>query len=446
MSTTVLLLAAPLAWSAAVALLRRLAARGQVLRDTAEKVLLGLLLLPFVAGLAIHYMPVPVPALAALPLPALGGDDGGTSTTAVAALPHVDVWRYIPKAVLAVWAAGAAVAMGRHHQTIVRVARIAHKAQPVEDGVRTTPVSVPAFAWHGAIVVPVQLRDTLPPAQLRLIVAHEKAHVRRNDPLWFLLFGLIDAALWFDPFVTAQTRACRLAAELACDDAAVAGGDRKAYALALLAALKLPHAGAEVVPAMSGKDSYGLRLDRIMTRRPAPKAVAWLCVAVALAVPATLAQLAFAKSPPAPLVTILQDAALAAPASTAAFAIPVDGQIGDGFGVRMTPPPGSPKFHEGLDFIAPMGTPVRASAAGTITFVGDRPGYGTVIEIDHAGGIHTRYAHLSRTDVKAGDTVSQNQAIGAVGSTGKSTQPHLHFEIWQDGKPQDPKPLLGLAD
>lgn len=446
MSAAILLLAAPLAWSAAVALLRRLAAREQILSDPAEKILLGLMLLPLAAGLAIHFMPVSVPALDALPLPALGRDDDGTTTITAVATPHIDLWRFVPQATLAIWAAGTAIAVARLLLAVAAFARVAHTAGPTDDGVRTTTAGVTAFAWHGMVVVPERLRDLLPPAQLQLIVAHEKAHVRRRDPLWFLLFGLIDAALWFNPFVTAQTRACRLAAELACDDAAVAGGDRKAYARALLAALKLPHSGMDVVPAMSGKASYSLRLDHIMTRRPAPKALAWLVAAVSLAVPVTLVQFAFAKSPPAPLAAVLQETTPVASAPLPAFAVPVDGQIGESFGMRQDPVGDMMKFHEGLDFIAPMGTPVRASAAGTVSFVGDRPGYGTVIEIGHAGGMKTRYAHLSRTDVAVGDTVSQNQVIGAVGNTGKSTGPHLHFEIWLDGRPQNPKPLLGLAD
>ena len=449
MSTLLLLTAAPLVFSAAVALLRRLAARGAVLADGIEKALLGLMLLPLAAGLLIRFIPVPAPVLAALPLPALAEDDSVVNAVmATATTPHPDLLHFAPQALLLLWAAGAAVALVRLALAITAYARIATRARPLEDGVRLTEADTPAFAWRGSVVVPQSLRDALPAAQMRLIVAHERAHLRRRDPLWFLLFGLLDALLWFNPFVTAQTRACRLAAELACDAAAVEGGSRRAYARALLAALKAPQAGPAAVPTLSGKDGYRLRLDRIMTRRPAPRAVAWLCAAVVLALPVVLGQFAFAKGQPAslatPIAAALQDAA--PPPAAPAYALPVDGQIGETFGMRKDPLSDQMKYHEGVDFLAPVGTPVKASAAGTVSFVGDRTGYGTVVEIDHGNLMKTRYAHLSRADVATGDTVSQGQVVGAVGITGRSTkQPHLHFEIWLDGKPQDPAPYLGLT-
>ncbi|ESQ88119.1 M23 family metallopeptidase [Asticcacaulis benevestitus] len=132
------------------------------------------------------------------------------------------------------------------------------------------------------------------------------------------------------------------------------------------------------------------------------------------------------------------------PSAPPSFSIPVDGTVGEGFGPRMNPADGQPKFHQGLDFIAPIGTQVKASAAGTVSFVGDLPGFGTVIKIDHNAGMATRYTHLSRTDVKEGDTVSAGQVIGAVGKSGWGSQPQLHFEIWRDGEPQNPADLLQL--
>ena len=447
MNAVLLLIAAPLAFSAAVAGLRRLAARDAVFHDNAEKALLGLMLLPLLAGVLILVVPMPAPVLAALPLPALAGSDDIATTTvaATAATPHIDLMHYAPQGLLTLWAIGAAIAVARLILAVAGFARIAKGATTLDDGTRTTHVPAPAFAWRGQVVVPQALRQALTPTQLRLIVAHERAHLSRRDPLWFLFFGIVDAGLWFNPFVTAQTRACRLAAELACDAAAISTGDRHAYAQALIAALKLPHATSSAVPALSAKTSYKQRLDHIMTRRPAPKAFLWLATATALAVAVTFGQFAFAKAPPAviaaPLAAVQPDTP---PAVTSDFIIPVDGQIGDRFGMRHDPFTQGMKFHQGIDFVAPTGTPIKASATGTVSFVGSQPGYGNVIEIDLASGLKTRYAHLNATNVAMGDQVTQGQVIGTVGSTGKSTQPHLHFEIWQDGKAQDPAPYLGL--
>lgn len=153
-------------------------------------------------------------------------------------------------------------------------------------------------------------------------------------------------------------------------------------------------------------------------------------------------EMAFAQQQ---LVPAAADVPPAAPIAAPAFLMPVDGTVSSGFGARKDPIDGEMAFHRGIDFLAPAGTPVKAAAAGTVSFSGDRWGYGTVVEIDHAGSKKARYAHLSRADVKAGDAVSAGQAIGAVGTSGKSTKtPHLHFEIWRGDNTVDPAPLLGV--
>jgi murein DD-endopeptidase MepM/ murein hydrolase activator NlpD len=94
--------------------------------------------------------------------------------------------------------------------------------------------------------------------------------------------------------------------------------------------------------------------------------------------------------------------------------------------------------HEGIDVHAPTGTPIVAPAAGRVVYAGNDKGYGLVVEIDHGNGIRTRFAHCSRLAVRAGQQVTRNQLIAAVGSTGLSTAPHLHYEIHVNGKPVDP--------
>lgn len=124
------------------------------------------------------------------------------------------------------------------------------------------------------------------------------------------------------------------------------------------------------------------------------------------------------------------------------FAWPVTGTITSPFGWRTNPLGGGPEFHQGLDIAAPMGTAVTAAAAGTVIMAQWYGGYGNYILIDHGGGYSTGYGHLSAMYVSAGQSVSRGQAIGAVGSTGQSTGPHLHFEVRIAGKPVDPAPRL----
>lgn len=109
-----------------------------------------------------------------------------------------------------------------------------------------------------------------------------------------------------------------------------------------------------------------------------------------------------------------------------------------GFAARRHPVKKRVHFHNGVDFAAPHGTPVRSVADGRITFAGWQRGYGKVVYIEHGPGEHTVYAHLSRIDVRTGDIVGVGRTIGAVGNTGVATGPHLHFEVREHGKPVDP--------
>ena len=113
-------------------------------------------------------------------------------------------------------------------------------------------------------------------------------------------------------------------------------------------------------------------------------------------------------------------------------------RVTSGFAMRLHPVFRQWRAHAGVDFGAPAGTPVRTVGDGAITFAGVQSGYGNVIVVKHGGDHETRYAHLSRIDVKVGQSVTQGQFIGAVGATGWATGPHLHFEFRTKGEPQDP--------
>ena len=114
----------------------------------------------------------------------------------------------------------------------------------------------------------------------------------------------------------------------------------------------------------------------------------------------------------------------------------------DGFGNRIDPITGQQAQHEGIDFIAQPGTPVVAAAGGVVLAAEWHHQYGNMIEIDHGGDIVTRYAHASVTHVKPGEIVKRGQKIAEVGSTGRSTGPHLHFEVRFQGIAQNPARFL----
>ena len=112
--------------------------------------------------------------------------------------------------------------------------------------------------------------------------------------------------------------------------------------------------------------------------------------------------------------------------------------MASGYGTRLDPIYGTLKFHEGLDFSAPVGTPVYATADGTVRTSAWQSSYGNLVEIDHGFNYTTRYAHLSKLIARPGQSVKRGDLIGLVGNTGKSTGPHLHYEVRYRGAPQNP--------
>ena len=127
---------------------------------------------------------------------------------------------------------------------------------------------------------------------------------------------------------------------------------------------------------------------------------------------------------------------------TGRFVFPANARISSGFGNRMHPILGYSRFHVGVDFAAPQGSTIFAADSGQVIFSGWYGGYGQAVIIDHGGGLTTLYAHASRLFVREGQAVQQGQAIAAVGSTGLSTGPHLHFEVRQGGNLVNPMGYL----
>ena len=127
---------------------------------------------------------------------------------------------------------------------------------------------------------------------------------------------------------------------------------------------------------------------------------------------------------------------------TGRFVFPANARISSGFGNRVHPILGYSRFHGGVDFAAPQGTAIYAADSGQVIFSGWYGGYGQTVIVDHGGGLTTLYAHASRLLVREGQSVRQGQSIAAVGSTGLSTGPHLHFEVRRNGNPVNPMGYL----
>jgi len=112
------------------------------------------------------------------------------------------------------------------------------------------------------------------------------------------------------------------------------------------------------------------------------------------------------------------------------------------YGLRVDPFNKRPGWHNGIDIGAYWNAPITATGPGTVSFAGTKSGYGRIVEVDHGHGFKSRYGHLKRINVNKGDAVAIGDVVGAMGSTGRSTGPHLHYEVWFNGKPYDPVEFL----
>ena len=130
------------------------------------------------------------------------------------------------------------------------------------------------------------------------------------------------------------------------------------------------------------------------------------------------------------------------------FASPYSGEavVTSPFGYRSDPFLGRPMLHAGVDLREPYGAEIHATAPGRVTHAGPMGGYGDMVEIDHGDGLATRYGHMAEVDVREGDEVAAGAPLGRLGSTGRSTGPHLHYEVRIDGEPVDPERFLRAGE
>ncbi len=444
--------ALPLVWSAMLYLTRRFVFRSTgAPNDGQEKLVLLLMLCPVVLGVgvlvvarvfAVH---VPLP----LPLTPYGDIDGGFADEIVATAPKQQgssLRPLAPMMLTGVYLAVTLVLAARLLAAYISIAVVCARARQdtsLGQGVRVSDRIGIALAWGRAtILLPQRLLQHISPTQTELIIRHERAHLVRRDPLYFALLSWMDVVLWFNPFVRLQTRRCRLAAELDCD-ARVTGAlphMRETYAESLIMALK--HAAgnarqcvpAAFSPAESG--DYRMRISEIMHPEPKASKIRLLIVAGAvLMAPVALTQLAWSQG------QAVKPVAVAVAATPAPFftVVPVDGRLSSGFGMRLNPVTHETSMHEGVDIASPIGQPVRAPAGGRVVRADEaEPWLGKVLEIAHGNALITSYKHLGDIKVQVGDTVMAGQEVAKSGNTGRSTGPHTHIALYDNGKAVNP--------
>ena len=370
---------------------------------------------------------------------------------------------YAAQAWLAIYLAGVAVAGGRLVLAQRALRRLVRGASPLADfaahpgfgaapavAVVETDLAVSPMlvgVRRPILLLPRHLRD-FDVVQQQMIIAHELTHLRRSDPLWMAASIAAQTALWFNPAVRKLGERLTWAQELSCDQQVLAGrpqSQRKAYASALVGQLKLQRGAFGTALAFGGISATSLTARVLMIRQGGALALGRLgrCAVIAgfgaLFAASLVLQPAFAWRMP--------DALSVAPVAIEWRAPLEHPRVSSFFGVVS---PLRPTGHHGIDFVARAGTPVMAAADGQVVSSTDLDAggakYGKTIQIAHANGLRSVYAHLDQRLVAAGDIVKAGQPIGLSGATGKVTGPHLHFEVRDGERTMNPATLLTGLD
>lgn len=308
--------------------------------------------------------------------------------------------------------------------------------------IRQTQAAISPFiaGWsHMVLVLPTYIAG-MSEQQRQLLIAHELVHLQRRDPQQLLLLRILVALCWFNPVLRLLEQAFIRSMELAVDKTVLQQQPEQAllYGQTLLCSLKqsqtehMPALMPGFIQSQASQSFYQQRLQQLFQPTPVLsfwqkwRATALLC-STALLLNVGCAQLSF-SSPPEEWVLPVGK-------------VPINSFYGEKHPFRKNRP------HQGLDFGAKRGATVKAAQKGKVLIADAKSlnsRYGKAVLIDHGHGYQTLYAHLDGFYVEAGQTVEPGQPIGKVGSTGRVTGPHLHFELLIDGKQQDPAPYLKL--
>ena len=438
-------------------------------------VLLAVFLLPLLPhGRQISVVPeISLPAAAsAAALPRDEAEAEVVPALAAAALapaPSATTWlSMLAIAWLGVYALGLAVMARRRWRGRASVRSLLKAAQPLATHAAFSPeqmrqlraqriavleIDAPVSAmlvgaWRPRLLLPAHLR-LFTPEQQHLVIEHELTHARHADPALQLLAGAVRLLLWFNPAARQLGAQLGWAQELACDRHVLAGRpqrQRQQYAAALVRQLDLQTCFLAGL-AFGGQASS--MQERIVRMRDSSAAgVHWAAsLAIGLALCAlgaasVVLQPALAWTAAEPTASSAL-AAAAVPAQATPWRNPLASMRVTGFfGVAR---PVTPRGLRGLDLAARRGTPVLAVADGIATVTQDE-WLGKLVRINHGGGLESLYAHLDSVAPADGAIVKAGQPIGTAGATGRSTGPHLHFQVRQDGRVQDPQQWLHGLD
>lgn len=343
-----------------------------------------------------------------------------------------------------------------------RLGRLVHAARPVQPTLANWPARVSlkqfsqaqsAFACgllRPTVMIPAYVNE-LSGKQQHVVLRHELVHVQRGDAWTLLAWQLLTALAWFNPWMPRWQQAWQQAAELQVDRVVCTELHRELnaadvatselppvnpallYAQTLLWCLKRNQAGAPstTMAWSTGQQQYQQRLTQLF-QPSAPltrSGRALLLSAVALISVLIAAGCSQLQQPSGDIAW----------SSPVALGTPVSSPFGEVLALRDHKP------HMGIDLAGAAGAPIYATARGTVLLSDARslnPNYGNAVLLDHGQGYQTLYAHLERSAVRAGDTVTAGQIIGWIGQSGKATGPHLHFEWLRHGVQQDPTALL----
>ena len=344
-----------------------------------------------------------------------------------------------------------------------RIHRLILKAECADiagqDDVLISPVIQSPFAWtpfgrpqHSRILLPQSYRGVVSEAQVLDILTHERAHIIRRDDEWGLAMRVLLCLCWVSPFAHRLFASWSQATEIQCDMAVTAHRDpkmRKAYADILVKALHIVAGRVQQYPAASFSThrirNEKMRIKHIMDgTQPAFKRLRdKLVLSVVAASVTAVGVLAIS-------VTATADPADKTSTVNTVVTSMVSGRLTARFGPTSDPfNAGKTRKHFGIDIAASTGTPVFAPEKGIIraatnAYRGNRK-YGNVVAIETAGGVMTMFAHLEGYTVVEGQKVSKGMQIATVGSSGKSTEPHVHIETRQNGKLVDPESIWDIA-
>ncbi len=409
--------------------------------------------------------------------------DGGAAETAVALHPELDVPSAGPAvrspaaggwavALAALWLAGVAASLSiyrrryRTFQTVLRRAAtvddhrllalaetwrrrlgIRRPVRLVTDAARVSPFTTGCL--KPVIFLPATVLAARDERTIESVLAHELAHVARWDSLWLSTEHLLKALYFFHPAVWVAGRKLDQERERLCDALALSHGDlpAKSYAASLLAVARLDLRGLAAANLTTRKRRLTMRIRDILVPRRDPGSKPAALAALFLAL--FLLPLAGGAAPGVPQETAIEETPTATSdaAATPALANPLPGsRVSSTWGERRNPWSGEVVFHRGIDLVAETGTAIRAPADGVVAVATTRyepqEAAGTVLILDHGGGFETYYAHLGTLEVDAGQRVSRHDTVARVGTTGRTTGPHLHFETWRRGEPVDPAEMV----